>query len=107
MNNVFGVFYMSFSNEGYKGEFFNNHLDRFLPEIITIIQSTRRFVGSFRTEWRESDKLHTSDLTITFQNNVYALVWNNVRIEGEPQPVIFNGRGVLEADKLVCIYTMS
>ena len=107
MNEVFGVFYLYLAEGNYSGEFFNNHLNSFRDENIVPNPGTQGYIGTFQTNWMESGKMHTADLKITFENNIYSLLWSNVQIEGEIQQVTFSGRGILENDRLVCVYKMN
>lgn len=107
MNEVFGIFILSEDNGNYKGEFFNNHLDRFLPENIRIDNSPQRFQGTFETEWEENGQQYFADLQISLTGNLYDLRWTNVRKETTIQNVTFTGTGVMKEERLLCAYRMN
>jgi hypothetical protein len=74
MNEVFGTFILTLTNGLYTVEFFNNHLDNFLPENIAVNNINAPFEGIFNTNWQEDNNRYTSELRIIQNNNVYNLI---------------------------------
>ncbi|MDP4282795.1 MAG: hypothetical protein Q8891_00080 [Bacteroidota bacterium] len=56
MAEVFGTFILRLENQNYIGEFFNNHINDFIPEIITANQLNGPFAGTFNVSWQENSK---------------------------------------------------
>ncbi|MGN6802006.1 MAG: hypothetical protein ACTHJN_08880 [Ginsengibacter sp.] len=106
MDEVFGTFILRLEDQTYTGEFFNNHANGFIQEVINVVQANTPFVGTFNTNWQEGTSLFTSDLMIVQnRNNIFNLIWTNVQIDGVPANVIYVGRGVLRDNILTSVYT--
>ena len=106
MVEVFGTFILRLENQNYIGEFFNNHINDFIPEIITSNQLNAGFAGTFNASWQENNLQFTSDLTIIQNgNNVVNLLWTNLMANGQPSNSVLVGRGVVRGNILTCVYT--
>jgi hypothetical protein len=109
MNQIFGTFILAKENGQYKGEYFNNKMQRFSNEDIQAMEVSghNEFIGSFNASWQESSGVVTAVLEIDMeQDDIYILTWKDVSVNGDLQNVNFTGRGVMRNGLLVCIYSM-
>lgn len=105
MNEVFGTFIITLENQNFTAEFFNNHLDHFIPETIIPSAINGSFAGTYSTEWYEDDKRCEANLAINeIATNLFNLRWTNVKVDDENANVTFEGRGVLRNNILTSVY---
>ena len=103
MTDIFGTFILSKNDDTYKGEFFNNKMKSFSNEDIIALETdaTDYFVGSFDTSWQETTGNINAVLEIDkVSEEIYMLIWKDVRLNGELQNKNFTGRGVKRNDQL-------
>ena len=110
MTEIFGTFILSKTNDNYTGEFFNNKMKSFSNEEVIVLETggNDHFVGSFDTSWQEPAGNVNAVLEIDKESDdIYILIWKDVRLNGELQNINFTGRGVKRNELLVSVYLMN